>query len=71
MLQDQIIEELSHLSIDATEIESLIQITIDACKHNEQYQQVLILDLIQQKLKSLCNKIDSIDTEVSKTTLTH
>lgn len=71
MLQDQIIEELSHLSIDATEIESLIQITIDACKHNEQYQQVIILDLIQQKLKSLCNKIDSIDTEVSKTTLTH
>lgn len=71
MLQDQIIEELSHLSIDATEIESLIQITIDACKHNELYQQVLILDLIQQKLKSLCNKIDSIDTEVSKTTLTH
>lgn len=71
MLQDQIIVELSHLSIDATEIESLIQITIDACKHNEQYQQVIILDLIQQKLKSLCNKIDSIDTEVSKTTLTH
>ena len=65
MDKNDICEQFGLIAEYCTDIKQLVKITRDSAELNELYRYTLILDIIIDKISTLCDLVDKFDISIS------